>query len=228
MKLLFTLTILVFTSQASLSQQLSGIPRLPSSGGLGLQGSAGVGFGDFNIISPKPDVKIEQGTFAAVGIERGFNALHLYLTLGLSYMSGDGLANYRYTNLSSSTTYSVSDVKFRTTITDLSLGLKLKLIEDYWFRPYIEGGGLGGYHQINYSSKTNEMAAQGNDYKTKDTVMGSGYYGELGIETMFSDKFGVKLAARESNYQTKAVDTLGGRSLNFKLQTFYFSVLFGF
>lgn len=218
---------LLFFSTSAFAQ-VSSIPRLPTSSGLGLQGSAGVGFGDFNVNSPKEDFKIEQGTFAAAGIERGFNVFHLYLTLGLSHMMGDGTANYSYSNLSSSTNYSVSDVKFKTAITDLSLGIKLKLIDDYWFRPYIEGGGLGGYHQINYTSKTNEMAAQGSDYKTKDTVMGSGYYGEFGIETMFSEKFGIKLAARESRYQTKAVDTLGQRSLKFTLQTYYFSLLFGF
>ena len=209
--------------------QYSGVPKVPtsSSGLAGLQGSVGAGFTDFSVKSPEENFEIDRGIFAAAQIERGFNVMNLYLTLTLSNMSAEGLANYSYTNLASSTTYTATDVKFRANVLDLGLGLKLKLIDNYWFRPYIEGGGVGGYHTISYSSKQDVLAAQGSEYKTKDVVMGSGYYGEGGLEVMFSQKFGVKLAARQSVYQTKKLQTLADRPLRFVSETYYFSLLFG-
>ena len=210
--------------------QIQGLPRLPSAGGkaLGLQGSIGAGFVDFNVQDPKEDFKIDRGMYLVGSIERGFNVAHLYLTLGLSHMTAEGVANYAYANLSSSHSYAATDVKFKSVVTDLSLGLKMKLIDHYWFRPYIEGGGLGGYQQITYTSKNAEIGAQGPDPKTKDVVMGSGYYGEGGMEIMFSDAFGVKLAARQSRYQTKKMETLGDRALRYSSETYYFALLFGF
>ncbi len=212
-----------FSAQA----QFGGVPRLPTGGRTGLQGSVGAGFADFRIESPKDDYEMDRGIFAAAAIERGFNVLNLYLTLTLSHLSAEGLANYNYTNLANSQNYTATDVKFRASVLDLGLGLKLKLIDDYWFRPYIEGGGLGGYHTISYSSKMDVLAAQGSEYKNKDVVMGSGYYGEAGLEAMFSDAFGVKLAARQSYYTTKKLQTLGDRALRFVAETYYFSLLFG-
>jgi hypothetical protein len=205
------------------------MPTLPSSGGgkLGLQGSVGAGFVDFRVQSPSTDFKIDRGIFVAGQIERSFNVMHLYLTLSLSHMQAEGVANYQYSNLSNAVTFTATDVKFKSAVTDLALGVKLKLIDNYWFRPYIEAGGLGGYHQISYTSKADVLAAQGNDYKNRDVVMGSGYYGEAGLEAMFSDSFGVKLAARESVYQTKKLETLANRPLRFNSETYYFSLLFG-
>lgn len=219
--------LFVLFSFESAVAQVRGIPSLPTSGNLGLQGSVGAGFADFNIESPRSDFTLDRGAFFTAAIERAFGA-HFYLTLALSYMSAEGVANYSYTNLSSSTTYTASDVKFKATVTDLSLGLKFKLIDDYWFRPYIEGGGLGGYQQISYTSKIDVIAAQGSDYKSKDVVMGAGYYGEAGLEAMFSDKFGVKLAARQSWYKTKKLPTLADRTLRYSSETYYFALLFGF
>lgn len=203
------------------------VPKISSSASLGLQGSVGAGFSDFSVQSPDETFRLDRGIFAAVGIERGFNVMNLYLTLTLSNMQAEGLANYSYTNLAQSQTYTATDVKFKSNVLDLGLGLKLKLIDKYWFRPYVEVGGLGGYHTISYTSKMDVLAAQGNEYKSKDVVMGSGYYGEAGLEAMFSDKFGVKLAARQSTYQTKKLETLENRPLRFVVETYYFSLLFG-
>lgn len=204
-----------------------GIPKISAGGGLGLQGHAGAGFADFTTQSPAADFKMDRGVFAVVGIERGFNVMNLYLTLSLSNLQAEGLSNYQYTNLSNSNSYSTTDIKFADSVLDLGLGLKIKLLDHYWFRPYIEGGGLAGYHTINYKSKLNILAGQGSDYKSKEDVMGSGYYAEGGLEAMFSDRFGLKLAARQSNYQTKALETLNNRELKFSAETYYFSLLFG-
>jgi hypothetical protein len=210
------------------AQQIKGMPKLPTSGNMGLQGSVGVGFADFSVEAPEEDFKMDRGTFFSAAIERGFDFMHLYLTLSLSHMTAEGLANYDYQNLSTSTNYSVNDIAFKAAVTDLGLGLKLKLIDNYWFRPYIEFGGLGGYHQITYTSKQSVLAGIGSDYKSKDTVMGSGYYTEGGIEAMFSQAFGVKLSARLSSYKTKDLETLDKRSLDYDSETYYFAMLFGF
>lgn len=220
--------ILSCTALNSWAQSSASLPRVPTSGGAGLQGSAGVGFTDFYILSPTADFKIERGTFIAASIERGFDFFNLYFTMTVSHMTAEGFANYDYTNLSSSTSYTVDDIAFKATMLDLGLGLKLKLIDDYWFRPYIEAGGLGGYDEVKYTSKLDQLETQGTDYKKKDVIMGSGFYGEAGIEVAFAERFGVKVAGRYSEYRTKELDTLDKRKLWFRAEVYYFSLLFGF
>jgi hypothetical protein len=205
---------------------MRGLPSLPQGGGI--QGSFGIGFTDIKTLTPSADIKFDRGTFISTSIERGFDFMHLYLTLGLSYMDAAGVANYSYTNLSSSTSYSLNDVPFRAKTYQLSLGFKLKLIDDYWFRPYIEGGGLGNYNEVTYGSEITALSATGDDYKRKDVIMGSGYYGEAGVEIQFSDRFGVKLGARQSVVQTKNLETLGGRTMRLQSETYYLAALFGF
>lgn len=194
----------------------------------GVQGSVGAGFTEYTIESPKNDIKIDRGVYATVAGEKAFNFLNLYMSISLGYMDAAGTANYRYSNLSSSQNYSVNDVAFKSRMMELGLGLKMKLIDNYWFRPYVEGGGLGSWHEVTYTSKTNEMALQGPDYKTKDTIMGSGLYAEAGIEMQFSERFGAKLAGRLTDSETRDLDTLGKEKLKYQSQTFYMAALVGF
>jgi hypothetical protein len=219
--------LILFSSALAQAQQIRGVPKLPSSESMGLQGSAGTGFADFSVGSPSSDWRVNRGMYVAIAIERGFEVMNLYLTLSLSNMTSDGTSNYRYTPLSSPITYTATNIKYRSNVMDLGLGLKLKLIDGYWFRPYVEGGVLGGYHQITYDTGGTTLAAQGSEYKTTDVVMGSGSYAEGGIEIMFSEQFGVKLAGRASDYTTKPMETFDTRSLKFRTETYYFSLLFG-
>lgn len=218
------LSVLFVISAAAQAQSIKNLPSLPR-GGTGIHGSVGAGFADFKTISPSADYRQDRGTYVATSIERGFNVLHLYLTMGLSYMDATGLANYDYANLTSSTTYSMDDVEYRAKSYEVGLGLKLKLIDDYWFRPYIEGGGLGSYNELSWGSQLTQLS--GNGYKRKDVIMGSGYYVEAGVEIEFSEKFGVKLAARQSFTQTKKLETLGNRPLLMQNEIYYLSALFG-
>ena len=143
-------------------------------------------------------------------------------------MDAEGIANYNYTNLSSSNSYAITDVGFRARMYEVTLGLKFKLINDYWFRPYIEGGGIGSYNEVAYSgSNLTSLSATGSDYKKKDVIMGSGYYGEAGVEVEFTARFGVALAARQSVMQTKKLETLNGRPLRLVNETYYFALIFG-
>jgi hypothetical protein len=194
----------------------------------GIQGSAGAGFTDFKILAPQSDLKLDRGNYFSASAERGFGVLNLYVTLTLSHMSAEGTANYDYTNLSSSTTYTANDVPFQARLLDVGLGLKMKIIDGYWFRPYVEGGGLGGYHEIDYRPRSGTLDTQGSDYKRKDVIMGSGFYYEGGIEIQFGDRFGVKLAGRVSEYQTKNLETLDKRGIKFQSETYYLSGLVGF
>jgi hypothetical protein len=221
----FFLAALIFPA-LSHAQSIRGLPSLPTSG-IGFHGSVGVGFADFKTHTPASDYRLDRGTYFAASLERGFNILHLYLTFGLNYMSAEGTSNYDYSNLSSSTTYSMDNVSFKAAMYEVSLGLKLKLIDNYWFRPYVEGGGIGSYNQVSYGSQISGLSATGTDYKAKDVIMGSGYYGEGGVEIAFNDKFGVRLAAREAIMQTKKLETLGNRPVRMQNEIYYLSLLFG-
>lgn len=194
----------------------------------GVQGSVGAGFTEYKVISPNSDIEFDRGIYATAAGEKSFNFANLYLTISLGYMDVEGRANYNYTNLSSSTTYQVNDVSLKARMMELGLGLKMKLIDDYWFRPYLEGGALGSWHEVRYTSKSQELNAIGSDYKSKDTIMGHGFYGEAGIEIQFSERLGVKLAGRLSESTTNALDTLAKRRLKYRGETFYLSALMGF
>lgn len=224
-RFLFCLAVLC-GSPLAVGQNIRGLPNVPT-GGLGFRGSAGAGFADFKTHSPSSDFKLERGTYFAAGLERGFNVLHLYLTFGLNYMNAEGLANYTYSNLSSSTTYSLSDIHFKASMYEVTLGLKLKLIDKYWFRPYIEGGGIGSYNTVAYGSRVSTLSATGTDFKRKDVIMGSGYYGEAGVEIQFAEKFGVRIAAREAFMQTKKLETLANRPVRMQNEIYYLALIFG-
>jgi hypothetical protein len=212
-------------SAVSEAQSIRGLPSLPTSGGLGFQGSVGVGFTDFKTQFPSNDFKLDRGTYFSAQLERGFDVLHLYLTLGLNYQGATGTANYEYTNLSSSAHYAATDMPFKASMYEVSLGLKMKLIDNYWFRPYIEAGGIGSYNQVAYDSRMSSLGWVG--HKATDVIMGSGYYGEGGVEVMFTPKWGVKLAARQAFIQTKKLETLNNLGVRLQNEIYYFSLLFG-
>lgn len=219
-------------SSVLFAQQMNarGFPTLPNSTGkaqsLGIQGSAGAGFTDFVVVNPPDTFKMDRGTYIAAQIERGFNFAHLYFTVTLSQMNAEGTANYTYTDLSASTTYTAKNLRFTASLLDLSLGFKLKIIDGYWFRPYIEGGGVGSYYQIKYDNNT-ALDAQGS-WKKTDVMMGSGGYGEAGIEVAFSDAFGMKFAARYSDQQSKDLVTQNNERLKLRSETYYLSAIIGF
>lgn len=223
-KSIVVLSLLVL-SAVSEAQSIKGLPSIPTSVGLGFQGSVGVGFTDFKTQFPSNDFKLDRGTYFSAQLERGFEVLHLYLTLGLNYQGATGTANYEYTNLSSSAHYAATDMPFKASMYEVSLGLKMKLIDNYWFRPYVEAGGIGSYNQVVYDSRMSSLGWVG--HKATDVIMGSGYYGEGGIEVMFTPKWGVKLAARQAFIQTKKLETLNNLGVRLQNEIYYFSLLFG-
>ena len=230
-KIFISFILLVMSSWAQAQLSPNYLPKVPTStsgSGLGITGSVGVGFTNFTILDPFNKYSLDRGTYTTVALERGFEALNLYFTMSLGHMTGSGRSNYSYQNLSTSNSYAVNDIAFNASMYDLSVGFKFKLIDKYWFGPYVEGGGIGSYQEITYISKLDVLDAQGIDAKKKETVMGSGYYGEAGVDVMFSSKFGLKFAGRFSEERTKALETLGKGTISFRSETYYFSALMGF
>ncbi len=228
LRLVMTFFLLLIASLCQAQPKPKNLPNIPTGSGMGIKGSVGVGFTDFTILDPSSSISLDRGTYTTVALERGFDTMNLYFTMALGHMTGSGRSNYTYRNLSTSNSYATNYIAFNASMFDLGLGFKLKLIDKYWFGPYIEGGGMGSYHEITYSSKLNVLDAQGSDAKKKDVVMGSGYYGEAGIDVQFSDKFGLKFAGRFAEERTKELETLNKSTVSFRSETYYFSALMGF
>lgn len=221
MKLFFVFFFSLFFAHQSYSQA----PRFNPSG---VTGYAGAGFATFTIKEPQAlDFKMDQGVYAFVGGEKGFNFLNFYLTFSFGYLSTKGQTNYSYSTLSGQN-YTTTDVNFNSQLFQAGLGLKYKLIDGYFFRPYIEGGGLFGYNQLRYSfnsTQRTELETQGSNYKSEDSIFDLGYYGEAGLEVDFSGSFGLKAAARFTKNETKEYETLNKQKLQYESIIYHLALL---
>jgi hypothetical protein len=195
----------------------------------GVAGSAGAGVISFQIQDPQAsNFTVNQGTFAAVSAEHGFGFAHLYLNLSLGYLTTTGNVNYNYTTLSG-TKYTASNAAFQANIFQGALGLKWKIIDDYFLRPYVEGGGTAGYFTLNYTNLPNVLPSNsGTDYKSQDSLLEFGDYVEGGTEISFSPRFGIRAAARFVDSYSKQFDTLGKSSVHYKASIYYLALLANF
>jgi hypothetical protein len=197
----------------------------------GIMGSAGFGFVNFETKEPlSQSFKINDGVFAAIGGEKGLGALNLYLTISMNYLKAKGDTMYDYRSTSGASHYtSNSIVPFDLNIFQAGLGLKLKLIEDYWIRPYVEGGGLFGYFQARYTNLVvgSNVTLGGPDsgIKRDDSLFDFGYYGEGGLELVFSDTFGLRAAYRMTRNKTKPFETLADQKVEYESQVYYLCLL---
>jgi hypothetical protein len=223
MKFFVTLILLLLTSNAH-AQYSSFQPS-------GIMGNAGFGFVNFDTKAPlTQSFKIDDGVFAVIGGEKAFGAANLYLTLSLNYLKSKGDTMYNYTSTSGATTYtSTGVVPFDLNVFQAGLGIKLKLVEDYWIRPYVEGGGLFGYLQVRYTNLvvgTNvNVAGPDTGLKRNDSLFDLGYYGEGGLELSFSDTFGMRVAYRVTKDKTKEFETLADQKVEYNSQVYYLSLL---
>lgn len=193
----------------------------------GMSGSAGAGIVLFDITQPSSNFRVDQGIFAAANVEKGFGALNLYLSLTLAYLRTEGQTNYDYTTLAGDN-YTGSDVPFTTNLFQGGLGLRFKLLSKSWFRPYIEGGGLAGYYQLQYASVDTNTSGPGTAAKSKDALLDFGYYAEAGLELSLAQSFGLRLAARYFKSKTKKFETLGDSLVEYTGEVYYLSVLKSF
>ena len=196
----------------------------------GIAGSVGIGAALFEVASPKTDFKLDQGVYAALGIEKGLNIWNFYVTFGLSYLTTEGQVKYHYETLSETDIYEASDVNMKMEIFQAALGLKFKIIDGYWIRPYVEGGGFGGYYTLKYDNLATKLAPTNTNrnFKSADSLIDFGSYAEGGMELSFSETFGIKAAARIISAETKKFETLNKQTLQYQSQVFYLSVLKAF
>jgi hypothetical protein len=226
-----TFLYLLFIAIASVTAPVAGIAQ--SMGKFrpdGISGSVGMGVSSYTIKSPSSSFIMDQGVYAAAIGEKGFNFLNLYLTIGLSYMQTSGRANYSYTTLSQ--TYTSPDVTFKANLFQAGLGLKWKIIDGYWLRPYVEGGAVGGFYQINFDSLQNSaitpVPAATAGIKKQDSLLDFGQYVEAGLEIQFSEQFGIRAAARQVTSETKEFETLNREKIQYVGNIYYFGLLTAF
>lgn len=198
----------------------------PFSSGFGMKGITtygGFGFADFDVKSPSSNFRMDQGIFAFIGGERAVNDHGLAVTISFNYMTTEGQSFYDYSTLGG-INYSGTDIGFDSANYQLGIGLKQRFFPHSWFRPYIEGGGLFGYHEIKYTDGLGGITMTGggdpNAYKRKDGLTGFGYYGEGGIEIDFSETYGVKVGGRYQITETRAFETLAEQKVKFETLVF--------
>lgn len=192
----------------------------------GFAGSAGIGFGEFTILNPAANFRMNQGLFVHLSGEREVENSGFFVTLSFNYMKSNGESFYDYSTLGG-TRFTGTDVGFDTNSYQLGLGFKLKFFSSSWFRPYIEAGGLFGYHELQYKigSTTLTQTGTGGSSKNTDGLTGFGYYGEGGIEVDFSDEYGVKLSAKYGQTETRPFDTLAGSTVKYESRVFQVGIL---
>jgi hypothetical protein len=228
-RFLQVLTFVFLTTSSAWAARPSASPSATDLTPKGVRGYAGFGVVNWTVLEPdSARFRFDQGTFATLGGERGFGFLNLYLNFSLAYMRGAGQVNYDYSNLSGEH-YTGSDVNFNMDLFEAGLGLKLKLIDGFWFRPYIEGGGTAGYFTITYTNLSQKLTSQltGN-YKTSDSLLSFSRYTEAGLEIDFSDTFRIRPTVRFISTETKPLVTLAEKRLHYEAAVYYLALLVQF
>lgn len=205
--------------------------------GFGMKGIdiyAGAGFADFEVKSPSSNFRLDQGIYAFIGGQRDVNDSGLAVTISFSYLTSKGQSFYSYSTLGG-VSYDGIDINFNNTNYQLGIGLKQRFFPNGWFRPYVEGGGLFGYHEISYTGPFGAISmtdpnggADPNGYKRDDGLIGFGYYGEGGLEIDFTDKWGVKVGGRYQMTETRAFETLGEQKVKFETLVFLLGMMMKF
>lgn len=222
--------IIVFLTamQAAAQQSYRGNSFSSGFGMKGIHAYGGMGFADFEVKSPRTNFRMDQGIYAFIGGERDINERGLSAVLTFNYMTTEGQSFYDYSTLGG-VQYTGTDVPFDSTNYQLGLGLKQRFFPSSWFRPYLEAGGLFGYHEIKYNSGGRITLAAGagspNGFKDKDGLTGFGYYGEGGVEVDFSETYGVKIGARYQVTETRAFETLANQKVKFDTYVFQLGFL---
>lgn len=184
-------------------------PGSPRFNPKGVNGHVGVGFSTFTVANPSREFRLDNGIYANLGGERGFGFLNLALTFGIGYLTSEGQAHYKYRTLSGAQTYEALDSRFKQDTFNLSLGLKLRLIDGFFFRPYVEGGGTFNYTTLKFNFTNAQKAAfPDQSFKDGESLMGFGKYAEGGAEIAFSDSFGLYVAGRIEWVETKEFEVL--------------------
>lgn len=223
MRLFIAVFVLISSTQAFAQSSFRGSPFGNGFGLKGVHTYGGFGFADYEVKNPVQNFRMDQGIFAFIGGERDVNDHGLSVTISFNYMTTEGQSFYNYTTLGG-VNYSGSDIAFDSANYQLGLGIKQRFFPSSWFRPYIEGGGLFGYHEIKYKGNLNGITMTGlgdpNGFKRKDGLTGLGYYGEAGVEVDFSETYGIRVGGRYQMTETRAFETLAEEKVKFDTLVF--------
>ena len=105
--------------------------------------------------------------------------------------------------------------------------MKLKFFPTTWFRPFVEAGGLFGYHTISYENDgtiTPAGGATAGGEKLEDGLIGYGYYGEVGLEVDFNDYWGIRVSGRYQITETRNFETLGDSKVKYEARIAHIAV----
>ncbi|MCB0377728.1 MAG: outer membrane beta-barrel protein [Bdellovibrionales bacterium] len=192
----------------------------------GMAGYAGFGVAEFTVLNPRADFRMDQGTYIYLGGEKEIGHTGLFITINLNFMESSGQSLYDYTALGG-TQYQNnpgSQIDFDSSHYQIGMGLKFKLFPTSWFRPYGEGGGLFGFHEVRHNARASDLTVTDGNHKTKDTLSGFGYYMEAGLEVDFSEIWGVRAAARYQLTETRPFETLGNEKIKYETRIFFFGI----
>jgi opacity protein-like surface antigen len=192
----------------------------------GMAGYLGFGVAEFTVLNPTTEFRMDQGTMVYLAGEKEIGKTGLFITISVNYMQSSGQSFYDYTQLGG-TQYNNqpgTQIDFDSNHLQLGLGGKFKLFPTTWFRPYGEGGGLFGYHTINYKPRTGQLTVGDNQQKNKDGLTGFGYYTEAGLEIDFSDQWGIRVGARYQVTETRPFVTLGNQKIKYETRIFQFGI----
>jgi opacity protein-like surface antigen len=186
----------------------------------GLRGSVGFGLSEYKVQQGTQNFKLDDGKFTAVQGETEL-AGPLLITVSMNFLKTSGRTNYNSNTLSQN--YSATDIAFDDSAYQLALGFKFRPFASV-LSPYIEAGGILGYHEIQYKDAKSILPSGGTP-KTKDALTETGYYGDAGVEVHFSDKFGLCVGYRMQQMQTKNFATLGDTKVKYDANIIHFGVI---
>jgi opacity protein-like surface antigen len=192
----------------------------------GINGYMGFGVASFTVLSPEAAFEMDQGQMVYLGADKQFGKSGIFITFSFNYMQTDGESFYNFTRLGGTQYFTNpgTEVNFSSDHLQLGLGLKFKMFPTSFFRPYGEGGGLFGYHTIEYSPRAGDINNADGSEKLKDSLTGFGYYLEAGIEIDFSESWGIRTGVRYQLTETGEFETLGDQKVKYETRAFHFGL----
>ncbi len=191
----------------------------------GMAGYMGFGVAEFTVLDPSQNFRMDQGTYVYLGGEKELGQSGLFITISVNYMDTSGQSFYDYTTLGGTQYQNAApEINFDSSHLQLGLGLKFKLFPTSFFRPYGEGGGLFGYHTIDYKPGSTDLNNNDGGHKESDGLTGFGYYAEAGVEVDFSDVWGIRAGVRYQVTETRPFETLGNEKVKYEVRAFQFGI----
>lgn len=198
-------------------------PRATSGSGMRVPASLSGGYATHSIRSPQQNFSLSPGIYLSAEVERSLGFLGLYINLGVSHTTANGLSDYRYTNTQAQTYYG-SNLDFRMTQTQITPGLKLKFFDESFFRPYVGAGGVIGQYTMEFVNTGSRITGPDRAMKLKEEVGDFGGYAEAGIEIWFGSKVGFRGAGRIVRGHTREITLINQQTIAYDSEIYFASL----